>query len=81
MSMQQSSIEVFNFSSTDGLVLFLKDEWSYDDKDVDQLLTERYEHDCYADAHEKTVTEISLSQRDGEWFLSLKKNSNLFDNY
>lgn len=85
MSCYQSSFEEFCFSSTDELVQFLKEEWSYDQKDVDNLLKEQYEHDCYSDAHEHTTTELSLVPDNSggftQWHLSVKTDSNLFDNY
>ena len=85
MSRYQSSFEEFCFSSTDELVQFLKEEWSYDQKDVDNLLNEQYEHDCYSDAHEHTTTELSLVPDNSggftQWYLSVKTDSNLFDNY
>ena len=85
MSRYQSSFEEFCFSSTDELVQFLKEEWSYEQKDVDNLLDEQYEHDCYSDAHEHTTTELSLVPDNSggftQWYLSVKKDSNLYDNY
>lgn len=85
MSRYQSSFEEFCFSSTDELVQFLKEEWSYDQKDVDLLLFEQYEHDCHSDAHEHTTTELSLVPDNSggftQWYLSVKTDSNLFDNY
>ena len=85
MSRYQSSFEEFCFSSTDELVQFLKEEWSYEQKDVDKLLEEQYEHDCYSDAHEHTTTELSLVPDNSggftQWYLSVKTDSNLYDNY
>lgn len=86
MSKFQSEIEEFYFPTTKELVTFLKEDWDYADKDVDKLLSEHYELDTYLDAHEHTITELSLSMADGEqgetqYWLSLKRHSDLIDNY
>lgn len=85
MSRYQSSFEEFCFSSTDELVKFLKEEWSYDQKDVDKLLDEQYEHDYYSDAHENTTTVVELTPDNSggftQWYLSVKTTGTEYNNY
>jgi len=85
MSRQISTHEDFCFSSTDDLVSFLKEEWSYDQKSIDLLLKEQYEVDGYSDAHECTTTIVELTPDNSggftQWYLSVKTDGIEYDNY
>jgi hypothetical protein len=85
----QSSFEEYRFSNTDSLVNFLKEEWFYEQKEIDNLLNEQQDERCYSDAHEQTTVELVLfpvfytdnSSGGKQWYLSVKTTSNLHDNY
>lgn len=77
--------EDFCFANTTELVSFLKEEWSYEQKDIDLLLEEQY--DCYdsTDAHESLTTTVELTPDNSrgftQWFLSVKTDGTEYDNY
>lgn len=85
MSKHVNTYEDFCFANTNELVSFLKEEWSYDQKDVDRLLEEQYECDYYSDAHESMTTSIELTPDNSggftQWFLSVKTDGTEYDNY
>lgn len=81
MSKYETKTEDFYFASTSDLVQFLEREWDYSQSEIDRLLDDKYEDDCYSDAHEHTTTETKLISDGQGWYLSTKINSTLFDNY
>ena len=85
MSRRISTHEDFCFANTDELVHFLKEEWSYDQEDVDLLLKEQYDESGYGDAHETTNTIIELTPDNSggftQWYLSIKIDGIEYDNY
>lgn len=74
--------EEFCFESTNELVHFLKDEWSYEQKDVDALLEDRYEDDFYQGKQDSVRTVISLTSENSggytRWFLSMDRETREF---
>tara|TARA_R110001606_G_scaffold373410_2_gene530776 strand:- start:2595 stop:2843 length:249 start_codon:yes stop_codon:yes gene_type:complete len=74
--------ENFYFETIEELTYFLKEEWSYEDRDVDLLLEEKFEEDEYCDAHEKTTSKIRLMAADaGGFTLSAERAVIEYDNY
>ena len=69
--------ESFYFETVEALKHFLKEEMSYEDRDVDLLLEEKY-----CDAHEKTKTIVRLIADDaGGFTLAFERTCIEYDNY
>ena len=74
--------ESFYFENSEALIRFLKERQSYEDKDIDLLLEEKFEEDEECDAHEKTTTIVRLvPDNSGGFTISFEQSSVLFDNY
>jgi hypothetical protein len=74
--------ETFHFETIETLTHFLKEEMSYEDRDVDLLLEEKFEEDEYCDAHEKTTTIVRLIAADaGGFTLAYERAGIEYDNY
>jgi hypothetical protein len=82
---QVHETEDYRFESTEELKHFLKEDWSYGDKNIDLLLKEQFEVEGYSDAHEKTETTVKLTPDNSggftKWHLTLERSGVEYDNY
>jgi len=81
MASYRTEIEEYCFASTDELRTFLKEEWFYNEKDIDTLLEERYEEDQFTGKSESSISKVELTpDNSGGFYLAVETVTNTYIN-
>ena len=84
MASYRTEIEEYCFSSTDELRTFLKEEWHYNEENIDTLLEERYEEDQFTGKSESSTSKVELTPDNSggftQWYLAVETVTNTYSN-